>query len=672
MPQRGLTLSFKIFIGISLVVVVVLGTTLAITARSARSAAEASVARVGASAREAVNAQLAGRSQGLLNAAYTFTANSEFRALFNLATDERAATLLDQSDVAAKSMGADWVQFTDGAGVRLAKSDDPDAAPESLANSPAIGGALEGNGVEAFGVTDDTLISQIVVVPVEDNSVVYGTVMGVRLLDDALAANVKQAAADAVDVVFYALDSDDAPHVNATTLPREALTPALLADLHRIANGEGDAMRSDVSVGGTAYVALGGLLRSAGATPLGGYVLLRDRDAEFALFNALERTILLSGSLGLLAAFLFSLLVARWVTRPVTKLADAARRASDGDYEAAITAASNDEIGALAAAFRRLLSDLKEKQQLVEFLSGANDDAQTLRLQVGAVAGTAPSRNIAAGLVPGSTFLHRYEVKEVLGQGGMGTVFKAIDTELGEAIAIKTLKPEFLEGDPTALERFKSEIRLARKISHRNVVRTHDLGERDGLYFITMEYVEGASLKQLIRSRGKLPIAVALSVGKQLARALDVAHEQGIMHRDIKPQNMVVGPDGVLKVMDFGIARLVSRPQDSGVTQAGAIVGTPEYMAPEQVTGEPVDHRADLYAMGAVLYECVTGRVPLTADTAYQMVARLLEEAPEPPRRFNPEVSVALEALILLLLAKKADQRPQSALDVHDRLAAMG
>jgi serine/threonine-protein kinase len=580
--------------------------------------------------------------------------------------------MLDQAVVAADVMEADWAQITDAEGVRLAKSDDPDAAPESLATSPAIGGALEGRDIEAFGVTDDTLISQIVVVPVEDNTVVYGTVMGVRLLDDELAASVKQAAADAVDVVFYALDSQDAPHVNATTVAREALTPALLQELHAIASAEGDAMRADVAVGGTAFVALGGLLRSAGGTPLGGYVLLRNRAAEYALFNELERTILLSGALGLLAAFLFSLLVARWVTRPVTKLADAAMRASDGDYNAEITASSKDEIGALASAFRRLLGDLKEKQQLVEFLSGANDDAKTVQLQTGAMTGTSANRAVAVGLVPGSTFANRYEVKEILGQGGMGTVFKAVDRELGEAIAIKTLKPEFLEGDSTALERFKSEIRLARKISHRNVVRTHDLGERDGLYFITMEYVEGTSLKQLIRARGKLPIAVALSVGKQLARALEVAHEQGIVHRDIKPQNMVVEPDGVLKVMDFGIARLVTRPQDSGVTQAGAIIGTPEYMAPEQVTGEPVDHRADLYAMGAVLYECVTGHTPLTADTPYQMIARLLEDEPEPPRRANPDVPVELEALILRLLAKKADQRPQTALEVHDRLAAIG
>jgi serine/threonine-protein kinase len=424
-------------------------------------------------------------------------------------------------------------------------------------------------------------------------------------------------------------------------------------------------------MGGKQYVSLGGLLRSAGGTPLGGFALMRDRDAEFALFHELERTILLSGAAGLIFAFLFSLLVAKWVTGPVTKLAAAARRASDGDYAAEITATSKDEIGALAGAFRRLLSDLREKQELVEFLS-SNDQARTVQLNTSQLTGTQAHRVAAVGLVPGNTFASRYEVKEILGQGGMGTVFKAVDRELGEVIAIKTLKQDFLEDDPTALERFKSEIRLARKVSHRNIVRTHDLGERDGVYFITMEYVEGTSLKQLIRGRGRLPMPIALSVGKQLARALEVAHEQGIIHRDIKPQNMVVEPNGVLKVMDFGIARLATRPQESGMTQAGAIVGTPEYMAPEQVMGEAVDHRVDLYAMGAVLYECVTGRTPLTADTPYQLIARLLEETPESPRSINLDVPVVFDALIMKLLAKQPGLRPQSALEVHDALASIG
>src|SRR5436305_9158972 len=150
--------------------------------------------------------------------------------------------------------------------------------------------------------------------------------------------------------------------------------------------------------------------------------------------------------------------------------------------------------------------------------------------------------------------------------GGMGVVYRAFDRELREAGAIKTVRPEALTGDGVALERFKQEIRLARKIAHRNVVRTYDLGEVNGLYYLTMEYVEGTSLKQLIATRGPLPVPVTLTIGKQLCRALEVAHEQGVIHRDIKPQNILVEPNGLLKVMDFGIARLANRPREKGLT----------------------------------------------------------------------------------------------------------
>jgi eukaryotic-like serine/threonine-protein kinase len=251
-------------------------------------------------------------------------------------------------------------------------------------------------------------------------------------------------------------------------------------------------------------------------------------------------------------------------------------------------------------------------------------------------------------------------------------VFKAVDGELGEVIAIKTLRTQFLAQDPTALDRFRSEIRLARKISHRNVVRTHDIGENSGVYYITMEFVEGKSLKDIIKARRRLPLGVTLSVGKQLARALEVAHDMGVIHRDIKPQNMVVEPDGVLKVMDFGIARMASRKPESGVTQQGMIVGTPEYMAPEQVTGGEVDHRVDIYAAGCVLYECVTGRPPFQAETAYQLIAKLLEEVPVHPAKLNPDVPAALDTLVMAMLSKDPAGRPQTALALHDRLAQIG
>jgi serine/threonine-protein kinase len=667
--SRGLSLRVKIFLGTALVVVVILGVTLAVTARSATLAADASVNRVLASARDAMAAQLRGRAEGLLSSAEVFAGNSAFR---DVVRQRVGSDNLDQAIVAVEQIpGADWVQIVDAEGIRLAKSDDPQANADTLAYSPAFGSALEGDPITAFGTSGDTVLVQLAVVPVDDGERVYGALMAARNVDAAFADVIKQQAATEIDVVFYLLDENDAPLVSGSTIPAGTELDAALEPLHAAVSSAAPDSLLDVEFGGTHHIALGGVLRSAGDYPLGGFVLLRNRDAEFAAFNELQRTILISGAFGIVFAALFSLLVARWVTRPVAKLADAARRASDGDYAAEIPISAKDEIGALATAFRRLLTDLREKQQLVEFLSGA-EQAKTVQLPAMSGSLTSQQRIAAEGLVPGSKFAGRYEVKEILGQGGMGTVFKAVDTELGEVIAIKTLKGDFLEQDPTALERFKSEIRLARRISHRNVVRTHDLGESGGVYYITMEYVEGRSLRDLIRVRGRVPVAVALSVGKQLARALEIAHEQGVIHRDIKPHNMVVEPDGVLKVMDFGIARLATRPEQSGVTQAGMIVGTPEYMAPEQVMGKELDARADIYAAGCVLYECVTGKPPITADTPYQLVARLLEDIPVSPRSLNGEVPPVLDALILSMLAKEPEGRPANALEVHDRLAGIG
>ena len=666
MRPRGFSLTLKIFLGTALLVVVIVGVTLAVTARVATVAADESVNRVLTSGREAVSTQLAARASAMQRAAEIFVINPQFRSRIEsrLLTDA-----LDQANVAAAMLGASWVQIVDAEGVRMAKSDEPGAPADTLASSPLIGAALEGNSVAAFGVTGDSILIQITAVPIEGAGRIVGALMAAMYVDSAFAASVKRQAATEVDVVFSFLDRDDAPLVSASTLGRGSDVLAALGAFHAMAGDSASDVSVEAEIGNTHFVGLGDVLRSAGGTPLGGFLMLRNRDAEFATFARLQRTILLSGGIGILVAALLSLLLARQMTRPLSRLMDATRRAADGDYATKIPTTSRDEIGTLADAFRALLSDLREKQQLVEFLSSA-DQARTA--QMPAVSATAERRALEGGLVPGTKLAGRYEVKEILGEGGMGTVFRAFDTELREVIAIKTLKKDFLSQDATALDRFKEEIRLARRISHRNVVRTHDLGEHSGIYYITMEYVDGTSLKGLIRARGRLPLNITLSVGKQLARALEVAHEQGIIHRDIKPANIVVEADGVLKVMDFGIARLATRKPESGVTQAGMIVGTPEYMAPEQLSGGDVDQRVDIYAAGCVLYECLTGKAPLTGDTPYQLIARLLEDVPVPPRQLNPEIPPALDSLITQMLAKDPARRPPTALVLHDRLAEIG
>jgi HAMP domain-containing protein/predicted Ser/Thr protein kinase len=664
---KGLSLTVKIFLSTALVVVVIIATTLAIAARQASEAADVSVNRVLGSAREAVNAQLAGSANGLRAAAEAFAENANFGALVEAAEPGDA---LDQAQEAGATLGAKWVQITNASGFRLAKSDEPGADTLTLGErSLEVASALGGQSTGGFGVTARNELLILEAVPIyRGTDRIVGALFAARDVDSTFAAKVKSSAASELDVVFFTSDTAGATVIAASTLGRDAEVVRAISTLP-MGSADSSEARVETDLRGRHYIGLAEVLRGADGGVVGRYLMLRDRDAEFASFQRLQRSLLLTGGVGILVAALLSLLIANQITRPVGKLVEATRRAADGDYKAVIPSTSKDEIGVLAGAFRGLLADLREKQELVEFLSSA-DAAKTVQMR--AMSATTEQRVAGVGLTPGSRFAVRYEVKEVLGEGGMGTVFKAIDTELGEVIAIKTLKQDFLSQDPTALERFKSEIRLARKISHRNVVRTHDLGENSGVYFITMEYVDGKSLKDLIRAKGKLPLPITLSVGKQLARALEVAHEQGVIHRDIKPQNMVVEPDGVLKVMDFGIARLATRKPESGVTQAGMIIGTPEYMAPEQFAGDEIDARADIYAAGCVLYECLTGRTPFQAETPYQLVAKVLEETAPSPRRLNPEVPPALEALVMAALSKDPAGRPQTALALHDRLAQIG
>jgi HAMP domain-containing protein len=670
-----MSLTTRIFLGTAFVVAAVLGATLAVTAASAGKTADESVTKALGDARQQINSQLDERRSALTGQAEVFVKNPDFRSIVE---QKKLADVLDQSQEAVTQIGATWVQITSDKGVRLAKSNEPGADTVDMSGSALIGGALEGSSKAAYGVDEKNALIQTAAVPILGTSRVVGVLMAVRTLDSAFAASMKSGGGAGVDIAFFSTDEKDVAHLVASTVGRNADLDNVIAGLKPVAAiepGRADSlsrettMRLEVRINGTNFVALGEPLRSASGAQVGGFIVLRNKDVEFAAFNRLKNIILGGGALGLVIAGLLSFGIARQITRPVMQLVDATRRAAEGDYSGDITVSAGGEIGMLANAFRAMLTDLRDKQALVEFL-GANTptDARTVRIE--AVTGTMAQAVQQGGITPGQRFAVRYEVKEVLGVGGMGMVFKAVDSELGEVIAIKTLKQELLSEDANALERFKSEIRLARRISHRNVVRTHDLGEFSGVYFITMEYVEGTTLKELIRRRGRLPVPATLTVAKQLCRALEVAHEQGVIHRDIKPQNMVVEPDGVLKVMDFGIARLAKR--QSGMTEQGMVVGTPEYMAPEQLMGQDIDARADIYAAGCVIYECLTGTPPITADNQFTLVAKLLEDTPEAPIAVNAEVPQALSDLVMQTLSKKPGDRPQTALQLHDLLAAIG
>ena len=594
-----------------------------------------------------------------------------------------SGNFLDLASTMAAEVGASWVQIIDRNGIRLARSDQQGAPAVDLSESPLVAKALGGQIVRGFGVTSDSLLFDAVSIPIGGAGKTVGVAMLAHYISDATALRIQGLTGS--DVVFFAFDTKNhvrivgaTPRLSDKTRTTGILTSLIMGD-RRAADTSKSSM-SDMLVGmkmdtnmhtttakendidGHTYVWTIKPLLTAAEHAVGGVVALRDKNEALKPFTEMQKYVLIAAGIALALAVLISILVARQITRPVRTLVGATMRATEGDYNAEIPE-SGGEIGALGDAFRHLLEDLREKQSVVDFLQGPSGgrtmQAQANRMNVNR---TAPrGGGLAGSLEPGQILANRYEINRVIGAGGMGMVYKATDNELGETVAIKTLRPEMMDMDPAALDRFRSEIRLARKISHRNVVRTHDIGESNGLYFITMEFIEGNSLKDLIVSRGRLPGAAVVAIGKQLCRALEVAHEAGVIHRDIKPQNMVVEADGVLKVMDFGIARLQTRTE--GHTQAGMVVGTPEYMSPEQLRGDDLDARSDLYSAGVVLYEALTGKLPHVADTPGALIGKVLSEVPAAPRASVAEASPALSAIIMQALSKDREQRPKSALE---------
>lgn len=276
--------------------------------------------------------------------------------------------------------------------------------------------------------------------------------------------------------------------------------------------------------------------------------------------------------------------------------------------------------------------------------------------------GARSSAGIYGVLEPGDELGERYRIEALLGQGGMGRVYKAYDRELDRTVALKVLQPE-LTSDPNAMQRFKQELLLASRISHKNILRIHDLGEADGVKFISMAYVEGPDLHHLLREQGKLPTARAQKIAEQLCEALDAAHSEGVVHRDLKPQNILMGKDDHVYVSDFGLAKSLES-STAGMTRTGQFLGTPRYMAPEQVEAKTVDHRTDLYALGLILFEMVTGEDAFKGDSTLQIMYRRVKEKPPNPKQLNPEVPDNLARVTLRCLEREPDRRYPNAKEI--------
>lgn len=670
----GLTKKILLFTALLTVGIVVV--TLAFTTARANALAQANLSERLTSSRGIWDAFQADRLGRLKLAVRTLGNEPAIKALIEAGdADTIADTLLERST----DLGADFFMATDPSGLLVARSDKPTERGTDLSKDPVVEMSVKGEAAEGLWQEGDRLF-HAVSTPMKTGDNQQGVLLAGYALDAAVSKSL--AKLSGAEIAFLTGASQ-----GVTSSSLGSLEPALSAALKASGPAKpGEAF--DLLVGTEKYRAISYSLENAAHRPVGSLVVLASYAKEMAPFIDFRNALFIVGGLMTILGLLGAQLIAQRITGPISLLVDRVHKARDGSFSGAIPVHSTDEVGSLAKAFNGLLNELREKEQFIEFMRSAQASGGTTNLppgDPGATVGLSGATASSAATLPGgdanltigSVFANRYKVVETLGKGGMGVVFRAKDNQLDEIVALKTLRSDVLSQDPTLLQRFKLEIKLARKITHRNVLRTHDFGEFGGTPYISMEYLEGVTLKDLQKRKGALPLGVGLQIAKQMCHGLAAAHAQGVIHRDIKPQNMLIIPEtGDLKIMDFGIATVSnvkdeSRPQDSAITGAGVVLGTPDYLPPELGRGEQADFRSDIYCMGVVLFELFCGRLPFPGESPLQIVVNHMQNAPPRPRSIKPSLPEDLEAVILKCLEKDRDKRYQTVEELTEALNAI-
>ncbi|HTY42523.1 MAG TPA: protein kinase [Thermoanaerobaculia bacterium] len=572
----------------------------------------------------------------------------------------------------ASAARADFLIAADPKGIALARTDRPLPYGADLSGVPTIAGALQGDQTEGIWLSGGKLYDVVAAPVLEGGSRLVGVIAAGFQINDEVARNLEQLLN--TQVVFLA-DAGKPGGPAKAALAASTMGPLGAAALSAIEKRDDlvqAVLRQGKTIGplaldfsGDTYLAYLLPLRSSSDQLVGAAVALRSRDRELAAFRQIQKTQVLVGLAALVAAFAASFVLARRVTGPVARLVAATEQVRVGNLDTPeLPVDSKDEIGILARSFRAMLEELKEKAALERYVASLNVEMTSSEAETAVLSATTAA---SAGGEPrvGEVFAGRYEILGILGRGGMGVVYRAHDKDLDDAVAIKTLRGEALSADPSLLDRFKQEIRLARRITHPNILRTHDLGEAGGLRYLSMEFVRGLTLKQLIESSDVLPTPVGLRIAKQLCAGLAAAHEVGVIHRDIKPQNIIIEAAGGLKIMDFGIARL---KEERGMTAEGTVVGTPDYMSPEQARGIALDFRSDIYSTGVVLYEVFTGTLPFEGDTPLAVVLKHIQENPPSPQARNPKADPKISQIVLKCMQKDPKDRFQSVNDLYEAL----
>jgi serine/threonine-protein kinase len=662
-------LTQKILVFTSLLVVALVGATLAFTTVQADRLAYETIHQGLSETREVWETFQADRYNKLKLGIRVLGNDPAFKSLVE--TNDQA-TILDTLRERGQELNADFFIATGPAGVVIARTDRPTAQGDDLSKDPVVMKPLEGEESATVWRQGDRLY-HAVSVPMQTGPDLKGVLVAGYGIDEALASQIRKLTHS--EIAFLVQAPGQASRLSVSSLgPRES---ALRAALGRPEFAAAGSEPFNVDLGSERWVGVQVPLKSATGETVGSVVPLRSLDQEMASFLRFRNSLVIVSLVIMGLALVLAYLIASRITGPVRRLASVVERARDGSYSGAVEVASRDEIGVLARAFNGLLADLREKEQLIGFLKEGMTDVKKAEaaptLSSAATASVVAASPSGPHVAPGSVFSGRYDVLGTIGKGGMGVVYRARDRQLDEVVALMVLRSDVLKDDPTLLDRFKQEIKLARRITHRNVLRTHDFGETQGTSYISMEYLEGVTLKDLVRGKGALPLPVGLRIAKLMCLGLEAAHQEGVVHRDIKPQNMLIIPEtGDLKIMDFGIARVSEmKAGAAGLTSTGTVMGTPDYMPPEQAQGQPADFRSDIYSLGIVFYEIFTGRLPFTGDSVMAVVLAHIQKPAPAPRQANPAIPPELEAIILRCMEKGPSKRYQRVEDVLEDLGAV-
>ncbi|MEO0369634.1 MAG: protein kinase, partial [Pseudomonadota bacterium] len=572
-----------------------------------------------------------------------------------------------------------------GAGNILARSDRPQAIGQNMSGKTSFfDDALAGKSGRGYFLSQGRLM-QIVTEPIFDNvatDVVRGTVALAYEFSGEMANEIVSLTFSEIGFFSFTRDQQrQVDGVNSIYITDDDLKTSLNSYFQQsdtpwrpIFDGQSVIHKFQAMLNNQNYFAIARPVRNDDSDPLGFIITLRSSADLLKPFTRIQNTVLVIGGICLIIAFILAGFVSFRISRPIVKLMSVTKGIQEGVFpEKSSAPKASDEIGMLYRAVVDMGNNLKEKAELENYLAQMsnelnlntplsgdvlNPDAALASTYTDTDLGESP---IAKGILIGD----RYEVLELIGRGAMGLVYLVQDRDLDEKAALKLL-PHDLFNKSNAVS-IKEEIRLARRITHRNILRTFDMGNWQNYTYISMEYVAGYDLDQLLKRSGSQDKYIAILMGRQICSAMNAAHEEGVIHLDLKPGNMMVNQQGILKIMDFGLARSIANKGGKSVARNSMqLMGTPRFMAPEQFLNEEIDHRTDIYSIGIILYTLITGSPPFSHNDYMKLAEMHVHH--ELPKMQGADIE-SLEKIIQKATEKDPDARYQSVREMLDQLS---